>query len=72
MLLDRLSGNAIGRQALAQPFGIVGKHDIGGIRLKKRLVVPRALRLIAVDHVQRAIERVRCGRERMVSDATRV
>ena len=59
MLLDRGSGNAIGGQALAQPSGVVGQHHIGGIGLQKRLVMPRALRLLAVGHLQRAIERVR-------------
>ena len=39
MHLDRVSGDAIGGQTLAQPFGVVGQHDIGGIRLQKRLVV---------------------------------
>ena len=58
MLLDRGSGNAVGGQPLAQPFGVVGQHDIGRIGLEKRLVVPRALRLFAVGHLQRAIEGV--------------
>ena len=59
MRLDRRGGNAIGGEAIPQPFGVVGQHDIGGIRLQKRLVVPRALRLFGVGHLQRAIERVR-------------
>ena len=39
MPLDRLSRDAIGAQTLAQPFGVVGQHDIGGIRFQKCLVV---------------------------------
>ena len=37
---------------------VVGQHQIGGIGFEKRLVMPRALRLIAVGHLQRAVEGV--------------
>ena len=50
--------HAVRRPAIAQPFGIVGQHDIGGIGLEERLVMPRAMRLIAVGHLQRAVEGV--------------
>src|SRR5260370_15481199 len=58
MLLDRGSRNAGRRETLAQPFGIVGKNNIGGAGLEKSLVVPRAVRLIAILHLQGAIEGV--------------
>ncbi len=48
MPLDRIGRDAVGGQTLAQPSGVVGQHDIGGIRFQKRLVVLRALRLLAV------------------------
>ena len=48
MPLDRGRRNAGRGQPLAQPFAIVGQHHIGGIGLEKRLVMPRAMRLIAV------------------------
>jgi hypothetical protein len=53
---DRVSGNA--GEMLAQPPRVVGKNDIGGTGLEERLVVPRAVRLIAVGQLQRAIEGV--------------
>ena len=63
MRLDRGGGNAVGGQAVPQPFGVIGQHDVGGVRLQKRLVVLRTLRLFGVGHLQRAIEgvRVRAG-----------
>jgi hypothetical protein len=39
MPLERVRRNAIGGETLAQPFGIVGQDDIGGIRFQKRLVM---------------------------------
>ena len=39
MHLDGVGRDAIGGQTLAQPFGIVSQHDIGGIRFQKRPVV---------------------------------
>jgi hypothetical protein len=39
MPVDRVSGNAIGGQTFAQPFGVIREHDICGIRFQKRLVV---------------------------------
>ena len=56
MLSDRCLRHAVGRKALAQPFGVVGQNDVGRIGLEKSLVMPRAVRLIAVGHLQRAIE----------------
>ena len=58
MRLDRIGRNAVGGQSVPQPFGVVGQHDICGIRLQKRLVVLRTLRLFGVGHLQRAIEGV--------------
>ena len=55
---DRVSGNAGGRPPLAQPSGVIGKNDIGGAGLEESLVVPGALRLFAVRHLQGAIEGV--------------
>ncbi len=39
MFLDRASGNAGRSETLAQPFGVVGKNNIGGTGLEKSLVV---------------------------------
>ncbi len=58
MLLDRGIGNAGGCPPLAQPFGVVAQNDIGGAGFEKSLVVPRAVRLIAILHLQCAIEGV--------------
>jgi peptide/nickel transport system ATP-binding protein len=37
--LDRVGWNAIGGEAIAQPFAIVCQHHFGGVRLEERLVV---------------------------------
>ena len=58
MFLDRGSRNAGRSKTLAQPFGVVGKNNIGRTGLEKSLVVPRAVRLIAILHLQCAIEGV--------------
>jgi hypothetical protein len=56
MLGDRGRRHAVGRQPIAQPFGVVGKNDISRIGLEKGRVMSRALRLLAVQHLQRAVE----------------
>ena len=48
MRLDCGSRNAGRGQPLAQPFGVVGQHHVGGAGLEKRLVMPRAMRLLAI------------------------
>ncbi len=58
MLLDRGVRYAGRRQPLAQPLGVVGKNDIGRAGFEKGLVMPRAVRLIAIGHCERAIEGV--------------
>src|SRR5260370_15922427 len=58
MLLDRSGGNAGRSQALAQWPGIIGQQQIGGAGFEKGLVMPRAVRLIAIGHCERAIEGV--------------
>ena len=59
MPFDRLLRHAVGGQPVAQPFAIVRQHDVGGIGFEERLVMFRALRLLAVGHAKRAVERVR-------------
>ena len=52
MLFDRSRWNASGGETLAQPSGVIGKHNIGRIRFEKGPVVTRAVRLIAVGQFQ--------------------
>ena len=58
MLLDRRARNATGCETLVQPSRIVRKDDIGRVRFEKGLVMARTLRLLAVRHLQRAVERI--------------
>jgi hypothetical protein len=39
-------------------FGVIGGNNIGGIGLEEGLVVPGAVRLLAIRHLQGAIEGV--------------
>ena len=56
MPLDRGRGNAVGGETLAQKSGIVGQQQIGGVGFEEGPVVPRAVGLIAIRQLQRAIE----------------
>lgn len=58
MLPDGLARHAVGREPVAQPARIVRQQPRSGVGLEKRLVMPRAVRLIAVRQRERAVERV--------------
>jgi hypothetical protein len=61
MLRDRGGGNAGGGEPLPQLPCTVSQQQIGGARLEKGLVMARAMRLLAIQHLQRAIEGVGVG-----------
>ena len=56
MLLDCGCRHAGGGKSLAQPFGVVGQHDIGGVGLEEGSVMARTACLFAVRQRQRAVE----------------
>ena len=71
MFLERGRGHALAEQAVAQAARIVRQQQLAGLGLEERAVMARAMLLVAVFLQQRAAERLGCGRDRMVSEASR-
>jgi hypothetical protein len=71
MFFDRVSGNAAAVHRSRSHLASSARTTSGGAGLEESLVVPGALRLFAVRHLQGAIEGVGMRRDRMVSEASR-
>ena len=58
MPLDRVVGHFVGLEPIAQPARAIGEEPRGGTGIQERLMMPRAVRLIAIGQRQRPIEGV--------------